>query len=227
MGTGFDYSSGKYGNAKATDMLYIPVIAKYETDDLTLKLTVPYISITGPGGVIRGMGRKGKATTLKTRTVNSGLGDITASAGYNVYSDDSWTFDLYGNVKLGTASATKGLGTGMNDYSAQVDGYYTLKGTTFFSTAGYKVIGVPTGVTLNNAPYATFGISQKLSKETSAGVMLDVAKSSSALSSGTREMTVYLSQKITPDLKLMLNVLRGFSNGSPDFGFGGMLTGYF
>lgn len=226
LGTGFDYSSGKYGNAASTDILYIPFTGKYESDELTLKLTIPYVSVSGPGGVMRGMGKIGP-TVRRTKTASSGLGDITASAGYSVYSGDSLDFDVVGNIKLGTADAKQGLGTGQNDYSAQLDGYYTFNQTTLFATAGYKIYGDPAGVNLSSAPYGTIGASQKLNPTTSAGVMLDVAKSPSAIGSAQREATLYVSQKIGPNLKVQANVLKGFSDGSPDFGGGIMITGYF
>ena len=44
VGVGFDYSSGTYGESQSTDILYIPVIGKYEIEDWAFKLTVPYIS---------------------------------------------------------------------------------------------------------------------------------------------------------------------------------------
>lgn len=228
IGTGFDYSSGTYGNAKPTDILYVPVTGKYESDNLTLKLTVPYISITSPGGVVRGIGRFGRITTRTTTTTNSGLGDITTSAGYNVYTGDSLAFDLVGNIKFGTADANRGLGTGKNDYSAQIDGYHTRNKTTLFWTVGYKVYGSPVaGVILNNAPYGTIGASQKLSNKTSAGIMLDMAKSPSIYSTDQGEVTVFISHKIATNIKVQANALKGFSNGSPDFGGGAMITGYF
>ena len=230
LGTGFDYSSGKYGNAASTDILYIPVTGKYESGNLTFKLTVPYISITGPGGVIRGMGRiRGTVATTTTATTktNSGLGDITTSAGYNVYSGNSLALDLVGNIKFGTADANKGLGTGKNDYSAQVDGYYKLDMTTLFATAGYKKYGAPAGVTLNNVPYGTIGFSQKLSDKTSVGAMLDMAKSPITNGAAQREATVFVSQKMSSTIKVQANLLKGFANGSPDFGGGAMVTGTF
>ncbi len=228
LGTGFDYSTGKYGNTQATDILYIPVTAKYESDKLMLKLTVPYISITSPGGVTYGVGRFGKPTGRTTTTTNSGLGDVTTSAGYNVYSGDALALDLVGNIKLGTADATKGLGTGKTDYSGQVDGYYTINMTTLFGTLGYKKYGSPVaGITLNNSPYATVGASQKLSPKTSAGIMLDVAKSPSLYAADRQEVTAYVTQKLTSSLKAQANVMKGFTSSSPDFGFGGMITGTF
>lgn len=226
LSTGFDYSTGKYGNATSTDILYIPVTGKYESDKLTLKLTVPYISIAGPGGVVQGIGRV-RTTTKATKTTNSGLGDITASAGYNVYSVDPLAFDVVGNVKFGTADANKGLGTGKNDYSAQVDGYYTHGKTTLFATAGYKIYGAPAGVNLSSVPYGAVGASQKLGDETTAGVMVYMAKSPGAAGSDQQEVTFFASHKLTSSLKIQVNILNGLSNGSPDFGGGVMITGYF
>ena len=241
LGTGFDYSTGKYGNATATDILYVPVVGKYESDNLTLKLTVPYISVSGPGGVVMGIGRvgapvsiglpiNGRTTTTSTTSAtstNSGLGDVIASAGYTVYSAAALTLDVVGNVKLGTADASKGLGTGQNDYYGQVDGYYLLGQTTLFGTAGYRYYGSPAGVSLSSAPYGTVGASQKLSDDTSAGLMLDVTKSPSIYSADQVDATVFVSQKISTNLKVQANLLKGFANGSPDFGGGVMVTGTF
>lgn len=172
-----------------------------------------------------GLLRPGNVRTV--RTTNSGLGDIVASAGYNVYAGDALSLDLVGNVKFGTADATKGLGTGQNDYSAQADGYYSFAKTTLFATAGYRIYGEPTGITMKSSPYGTIGTSQKLSDETSAGIMLDVVKSPTTASADQREVTAFVSQKISASTKVQANVMKGYSTGSPDFGFGGMITGYF
>ncbi len=253
MTTGFDYSTGKYGNAVSTNITYVPLIAQYETDDLTLKLTVPYISVTGPGGVVRGfgrvvsptsmnggapaLGRPGRgggmtttttATTTTATTSNSGLGDVVASAAYTAYSDNALILDIVGKIKFGTADANKGLGTGENDYSFQLDGYYTLPGkTTLFATAGYKIVGAPPGITVNNVPYGMIGASQKVSDSTSVGLMLSVVKSATAVSSDQRDVTAFASRKLSKNWKLQANLLKGFADGSPDYGGGLMITAYF
>ncbi len=236
--TGFDYSSGKYGNATATDILYVPVIGQYEMDKWTFKLTVPYISVTGPGGVVQGMGRVatptpgvpgfGRTGRAGATATNSGLGDIVASAGYNVYAADRLSLDVVGKIKFGTADVNKGLGTGENDYSAQVDGYYQLRDkTTLFATAGYKIVGAPVGVVANNIAYGTFGANQKLTDITSAGLMLNAAQSAFGASANQLDVTAYVSQKVSKRVKLQANVLKGFASGSPDYGAGLMITGYF
>lgn len=226
LGTGFDYSTGDYGGNTDTNILYIPVTGKYQADKLTLRLTVPYISVTSAGTVIRGMGMVRTSTTSKTQT-QSGLGDIVASAGYTFYDAGSLAFDVVGKVKFGTASASKGLGTGENDYSAQIDGFYFAGDSTIFATLGHKIVGEPAGIVVNDINYASIGLSQKLDDTYSAGVMLDVAQRITALTPGTRELTLFVSNKMSDDLKWQANLLKGLSDASPDYGFGLMVTGTF
>lgn len=229
LSIGFDLSTGKYGGTTSTNILYIPVIGKVEIDDLFFKLTVPYIIVNNAGsGVIHGSGKfKQEDTTSTKTTTQSGVGDIIATAGYIFYEDDSLMFDVAGNIKFGTADSNKNLGTGQNDYSAQIDGFYTLNKTTLFATAGYKIIGAPAGVKVNNIVYGTLGVSQKIDDQISAGLMLDTAQSSTDLSPGTREISVFVSKKLSKTLKVQANLMKGFSDGSPDFGGGMMVTGSF
>lgn len=226
--TGFDYTTGKYGGSTSTNILYVPVTGKYQTDDWFVKLTVPYISMSSDGsGVVRGSGKIKATTPTSSTTTQSGLGDVVASAGFTVLEKDALLLDLVGNIKFGTADESKNLGTGANDYSAQLDGFYTLRKTTLFATAGYKIVGAPEGATVNNIAYGTLGASQKISEKTSAGAMLDVAQSSSVFNDGTREVSVFVAQKISQTLKVQASVLRGLSDSSPDFGGSLMVTGSF
>jgi hypothetical protein len=71
------------------------------------------------------------------------------------------------------------------------------------------------------------GASQKLNDKFSAGILLDVAQSASAGNVGPIEATAYVSNKLSKTLKVQVNVLKGLSNGSPNFGFGAMITSVF
>jgi hypothetical protein len=229
LSTGFDFSSGRYGGTDVTDILYIPVIGKYESGDLTLKLTVPYIRITGPGGIRYDLGQLGQPLASTTRTTSSGLGDIVTSADYNFYSVDSLDLDVVGKVKFGTADANKGLGTGKNDFSAQIDGYYyTLDETTLFATVGYRFYGSPVAnVTLNDILYGEIGANRKMDNKASAGAMLYMAQSPSIYSANQLEATVYISNKISHGTIVQVNASMGLASGSPDYGLGAMVTNTF
>ncbi len=222
--TGLDYSTGKYGGTSSTNIMYVPVTGKYQTDNYFLKLTVPYISVSSTGEVVRGMG-KIKTTTSTKVVTQSGLGDVIAAAGYTVFEGDQLMLDLVGNIKFGTADETKNIGTGENDYSAQLDGYYELDTSTLFATAGYKVVGAPVGITVNNIAYGSLGFSKTTGDTTSAGLMLDAAQASSSTSSGTRELALFVSNRLSDSLKIQASLLKGFSSSSPDFGASVMITG--
>jgi hypothetical protein len=135
--------------------------------------------------------------------------------------------DFAGNVKFGTASAQKSLGTGENDYSAQFDGFYSMSNSTLFATLGYKIVGAPANIDVNNIFYGSAGVSQKLDDKYSVGAALDAGQSINALNPGIRELSIFVTNKIRPDLKLQANLMKGFSDASADYGVGAMLTGTF
>lgn len=237
LSTGFDYSTGKYGNVDSTEILYIPVTGEYKADRLTLALTVPYISITGPGGVVRDLGRMISANSSgmggsggggAATSTNSGLGDVITAAGYEFYSGDYLSLSIVGKVKFGTADENKGLGTGENDYSAQIDGMYMLRNEDLLlATAGYKVVGAPPGISTNKVLFGSLGYDHKLSGTANAGVMFNAAQSATEFSSDQRDITLYASKKLSSSLRVQVNFLKGYSDGSPDYGYGARITGIF
>ena len=240
VSTGFDYSSGTYGNAQATEILYLPVTAKYAVDDWMLKLTVPYIRVSGPGGVVQGFGRIvpstsgygggsfGRTSSGTTANTQAGMGDIVASAGHALYTGEADELDLFGTVKLGTADSSKGLGTGKNDYSAEADEAHSLGDTSsLLATAGYKIIGAPTGVTVNNVAFGSIGLDQKAGESMNAGILLDYMQKITAYGYAQEDATLYVAEKLSSTFSLQGHLLKGFSYGSPKYAVGGTLTGYF
>lgn len=242
--SGFDYTTGTYGNTQSTQILYIPVTAKYESGDWTAKLTVPYIRVTGPGGVLQGFGRVAPPTSASTPTsprfgrsagggtaTNSGLGDIVAALGRTVIGggeDDVFQLDVVGKIKFGTADPNAGLGTGENDYSGQLDATYWLSDeTSLLGTAGYRIIGQPAGIAVNNVYFGSAGVDHATSDATNVGVLFDYVQKITFYGYDQKVGTAYVSHKLSPTLKMMGYLLKGFSDGSPDRGIGANLTGYF
>src|SRR5258707_10334533 len=141
--TGADYSTGKYGGTSSTDILYVPLTGAYEMDKWLFKVTVPHIMVTGPRNVVRGIGII-KSKKAGPRTTQSGVGDVVARVTRNLIhqTGDGTLVDLTGKVKFGTADAGKALGTGENDYGAQID--LTQRVTSALSAFGtfcYRIIG--------------------------------------------------------------------------------------
>ncbi|MEO8343023.1 MAG: hypothetical protein ABI536_04305 [Gallionella sp.] len=224
--TGMDYNTGKYGGTQSTDILYVPVIGKYQGKSWTLKLTVPYLRITGPANVINimnGVSVTGGANTPLTR---SGLGDVILGATHNAYTSGASgvMINLTGKVKFGTASSAKGLGTGKNDYALQADLYKTTGSLTNFGTFGYKIYGSPIGYTLNNVFYGSLGVSYKFKPETNGGLVLALGQKTMATGSTHIEMLFFVNHKLDKNWKAQGYMLKGFTNGVPDLGAGASIV---
>lgn len=225
LSLGIDYSTGDYGGSESTDILYYPLILKHETGPWIGKLTVPYIHIKGPGDVIPDIGRVG--SFIQPQRTEQGLGDVVASLTRAVYSSDSLLLDATGKVKFGTADEDRGLGTGENDYSLQVDGYVPAGKVTPLATLGYKVFGDPSGYDLDNVWYASAGFTYAAQARLSTGAIFDYREPSSSRSEARRELLLFVSRKFQPGWALQGYALRGFSDDSPDWGAGAILSRYY
>ena len=227
LGTGFDYTSGKYGSSEKTEILYVPLTGRYEAGPWTFRGVVPYIRITGPGNVVgAGADRVTLPGASSARRTESGLGDIVGSAFYNVLSERSAPFglDIGAKVKLGTADRDKGLGTGKNDYSVQADVFKPFGDTTAFASLGYRWYGDPAGVDLRNVFYGSAGATHKISADTSVGAAYDWRPQVSPNGGKISEATAFVTQRFSRDWKVQFYGVKGFSTGSPDFGAGALLS---
>jgi hypothetical protein len=226
--SGVDYSSGKYGQSESTDITYIPFMAKYETDNTTLKLTVSWVKITGPGDVVGGSAPIVLGRANRPISTESGLGDAVLTATHTIAKlgeVNTLILDLTGKVKFATASVSKGLGTGKNDYSIALDAYKPISNNvTLFGDIGYKLLGDPNGINLNNVWFGTAGLSYKLNASSSAGMIADTRQATQNSSDPLRELTVFLSHKINEHYKLQSYITHGYSNASTDWGGGAMLS---
>lgn len=224
LSSGIDFSSGKYGGQTATDVTYIPVTGKLETDDMLFKLTVPYIRISGPGNVVPNIGQA--VNTSNAVRTDEGLGDVVATTSYSLINSNTRgvVFDVTGKIKFATADKYKGLGSGANDYATEASVYKTLGQLSSFGTVGYKVFGPSLGYTLNNVFYGSIGLSNKVNDKTSMGLIYDYRQPTSTLSDAQKIWTLFLNNKIDTQWKTQTYLFNGKGTASPDFGGGFMLT---
>jgi hypothetical protein len=152
------------------------------------------------------------------------LGDVIAAATCNIYSgsDNSLGVDLTGKIKFGTADT--GLGTGQNDYAAQADVYQGFDSFTAMGSLGYQVLGDSPVYDFSNAAYGIFGGYYRFTDQTGAGAEMRLSQKLYATGEGPRELTAYVSHRFNDSLKISGYVLKGFSDGSPDSGFGLLVT---
>jgi hypothetical protein len=233
MSVGLEHSAGKYGGTSSTDITSVPVALRYATDDWSLKLSVPYLFVTGDGSVVVGSGGRGRhststtTTTTTTRTTTSGIGDVVAFASYSLLRSEEGDagLDVAARIKFGTAS-TK-FGSGENDYAAQASTWAAFGNFTPSLMLGYEKLGSTAAVPLDNAAYGSLGLDYLLSDESNMGMEYWYAQQASATGYAQKELSLYAATQIGKDSHLRAFVMKGLSDGSPDTGYGVSLSSGF
>ena len=174
-------------------------------------------------------GAQNTTTASASRTTESGLGDIIAAATYNAYDggDQGFVVDFTGRIKFGTASDSRGLGSGENDYAIQTNIDKNF-GPAYASLGlGYKILGEPSGINYKNIVFGSLGGGYKLSKDTEVGASYDWATAAVSGADKPQELSIYGSHYINNNYKLSAVLYGGLTDASPDVGGGLTLKYYF
>lgn len=224
LSSGLEYTSGDYGAAADTNILYIPLTAKYETARFQLRATGSWLQIEGPGsvlggpesGIVVGPGAGGVVT-------ESGLGDIIVAGTYNLYPEAGSNlpyFEITAKVKLPTADETRGLGTGKTDFTIQLDAFKAFGPVTPFASVGYRFRGDPDGFELENSLLASGGATVKVSPQMSIGAAYDYREAATLFAEDASEVSPFVVVKPADNWAITGYGVFGFSDGSPDTGGG-------
>ena len=227
LSTGLDYSEGKYGSTIKTSQWTLPLVARYESENWSAKLSLPYVHIKnvnpGAGGEALPCG-----AALTTPKNVSGFGDLVASGSYTVYQDNGYLIDLGSRVKFATGDTKKCLSSGKNDYSAQIDIAKKLEQWTVFGTAGWTKKGDPdfagVAVDYRNPFFYTVGSSYNFGNGVSAGASYDYRQRLISTGDPISELTLFVTLKQSSRFKIQSYVVTGFSNASVDRGIGIVAT---
>ena len=223
--TGVEYSTGKYGGTEDIEDLYVPFTFRAGFDRFGVRLTVPWLSVTAPEDTIITEPGTEPLPGTGTTVTNSGLGDVVGALTiYDLYVSDEAGFivDATGKIKLGTADETKGLGTGENDYTLQLDAYRFFDRLSLQGTAGYRLRGEPPEVALNDVFLASFGGAYVTSASSLVGMYFDYRESAIAGTDDIQELSGFASFRLGRAWRIELYAFTGLTDSSTDFG-GGIL----
>lgn len=222
-GTGLEYSSGKYGGTEDIEDLYMPIHMRVGFDRVSIKLTVPYLSVRAPDGTTE-LGPDGEVVPGSGEvSTESGLGDVVAGITlYDlIYSENhSIALDLTGNIKFGTADEDRGLGTGENDFTLRADLYKFYDRFVLMGSAGYKVRGDPSGVDLDNVWLGSVGGVYSISDASQIGMAYGYRESAIVDSDAVSELSLFLTRRINDSWGIQLYGFAGFGDSSADWGAG-------
>jgi hypothetical protein len=216
---GLDYASGNYGSQARTETWALPLSLKYRTNVWSLRLSTAWLRVQGNGSVTPDgdpLIGSGNASTTE------GMGDISTSLTYNLLDERrNWAgLDISGKIKFGTASTSKFLGTGKNDYTLKTELFKPLDKWTPFLSLGYKWKGDPEFIEYRNVWLASAGTDYRITPTLSFGGGYDWQQAVTRTSSPTSEAMLYLNFRLSAASKLNLYAVGGFSNASPDWGSG-------
>jgi len=237
ISVGYEQSSGDYGLENNTDISKIPLTFNYINDALRFRVEIPYIRVKSDGSVIpsstavtttsgrniSGSGHAGSmiTTTGSPVTTQSGLGDIITSASYAFMPTQQNVFyELTAEVKWGTASTRKNLGTGENDYSLSLYTMYDKHDVMPFVSLGYLIIGDTSTINYDDVLFTTLGLNYQWSEKTLISVAYDYQQASVENMEDGKVVNFYINKALNRDWSVNFNLLTGFSDSVADSGVG-------
>jgi hypothetical protein len=230
LSTGFDISTGKYGQAQSTTLAVQTFTAKYRDGPWAVWLSLPYLRSTGPGNVVAGLGSLDGTSTAAPIGTSSGIGDVVLGASREIWAlpTTGTTIDLKGKIRFGTASAAHGLGTGQNAYYLELEAAQPVaRGATLYASFGRRFTGSTPVLPLRDVWYGSAGATLRLLPAWTAGLFLDMRQPSLPGSGRQQEMTASLDYRPAPGWKLTVYGVKGFAAGSPTVGGGVVVTRVF
>jgi hypothetical protein len=201
---------------------------KYKTDNWNIKISTSYLRVTSPTFVTPDGDFIGTSSVLK-RVTEEGNGDINISGTYTLIDDreHAYGLDVSARVKLPTADEDKFLGTGKTDYGVNAELYKPVNDWTPYWNVGYRWRGDPSGFNLKNIWSSSIGTDYRVNNDTSLGISYDWQQKTTTRVDNAQELSAYINYRLTTNNKINFYMLTGYSNSSPNWGSGLMLTHYF
>lgn len=231
LGTGYSFSSGKYGTATTTSIESLPIVGSFAYAAFSIEATVPLLKIKGDPDVLPDIGRVTNLNPQKrgggapTGTA-SGVGDASVAVNYDflMADDGNYALSLEGGTKLRTGQAAKGLGTGAMNYSLGLSGFKSFGPFSVLAGIEYVKPGSSRYIALRkHVTGYSLGTVYEFSDATSIGADYD-ATGQWTLPSGTgaavRNATVFLSRRFADIWSAKLHFMKGLADGSPESGGG-------
>lgn len=227
--TGVDYYSGDYGEAVATEVTSIPLIARVRTDDWSFRVSIPYLNINGPADVAEGTeggtrdgGGAGAGVPLTRSGTETGFGDITLTAtrSFRNLGGTHAYLDATGRVRLPTGDETRGLGVGTNDTALTLELGNSTSNGGVYGSLGKRFQGQRDGFDRQDVWQAGFGGWLRAGEHTRVGAYYSWREATISGNPEPSEAGAYISHWLNRSLRVTLNASGGFTDASPDYSAG-------
>lgn len=218
LSIGANYSRGDYGETIDTQVASFPIALRYSKDRFRVRLSVPYVILSGPGSLLdRGEGGGVDVGDGDLRSErHQGIGDVSVSAGYLLPLGSGFSLDATGRVKLPTASREKRLGTGKVDVTAGLELMKNLKGASLYVGGRRRFVGEPEGTNLRDVWGVGAGGSMRVAKGLSMGLDYSWRQSSRIGGGDISEVSGWTNVRLNRRLRLTIYGGTGLTQNSSD-----------
>lgn len=228
LGAGYD--QGDFGLQELSKASYIPFSLRYSASErFEIGVSSAVARIDSPGGVelIDGIPTRTGTSGIPLR--ETGMTDTTVRTRFFLLLDEgpgasTMTLTPFFKVKIPTADADVGLGTGKTDYGLGVEWDKTLASAFLFGDVGYTVVGKIRRLGLRNRPSASIGLGKQLAEAVTVSGILDWRRAIIEGNSDPAEFTGVISFRMAPGVTVSPNAFVGLTDGTSDYGVGLQLT---
>lgn len=175
----------------------------------------------------KGQSGSGKNRTCGTTTraagqkvTTAGLGDVILKGRYYVVEEKGYLplIAVTGRIKMPTASASQGLGTGELDYGAGVEVSKMLgEKWIAFLDGGYNFIGDPSGINFQNQHWYDVGAGYYFMKDLMVSAYYEEYRAIARGFVNARDVFIATNYTASPAWRFNGGVTVGLSHGAPDY----------
>lgn len=195
--------------------------ARVTSGRFSFAASVPYIVTSAPedlivsGGGLLGTSLLSRPSTQTTTVTREGIGDLTLQADYQL-PIGGLNASVGGIIKVPTASREAALGTGEVDFGVNAQISQRFGDVIPFATAGYTIVGEPTGFEVRNTLSGAVGGQFVLSNLSSVTVFYNYDQAATKEIEDNQSVGVGFSTNLSSRLQLGVDARAGLSADAPD-----------
>jgi hypothetical protein len=228
LSAGLDFSAGDYGLGERTEAWQQSMNLAASRGRWTVGASTSYQRVAGPALDLDifadSIAFEDAPFTgdIFTRRTVKGLGDTTVALRYDITDvyTSGWLSSVAVRVKLPTANAGAGLGSGRTDLTLAADTVRLLGRFSVFASGAYTWRGESSADPRRNTWSASLGADYRVNRLWRAGLAYDIRALSRPGSGNTSDVYAFARLRLTERLSLTGYGLAGLDRNSPDLSVG-------
>jgi hypothetical protein len=225
---GAGYDQGDFGSSEVSRAYYAPLSVRYTARRFDFGVSSAFARIDTAGGIRLIDGIPTLTDPSSGPLQESGITDTTVRSRFFAVMDEGTgkpSITPFVKIKIPTADAERGLGTGKTDFGVGVEIDKEVGTIFLFGDMGYTFVGKIPSLAFRNRPSASFGVGKQVTENLTASTMLDWRRSIIEGNPNPTELVGVLSYRVNRTVTVSPNAFVGLTKGSSDFG-GGMQISY-